>query len=220
MPRIAPSILAADFAKLEQQCAEAIDAGANILHIDVMDGHFVPNITIGPLIVRALRPLADRTNTTLDVHLMIENPDQYVEIFAEAGSDIITVHQEACVHLDRVIQQVKQTDKKVGVALNPATPIETLSEVASKIDLVCIMSVNPGFGGQSYITGTSSKISRLKRFLTEHDSNALIEVDGGVKTHNIREVADAGADILVAGSAVFRGGDIAGNVTGLLDQLG
>ena len=219
MRRIAPSILSSDFAKLEAQCQEAIDAGIDILHIDVMDGHFVPNITIGPLIVKALRPFADRTNTTLDVHLMIENPDQYVEVFAEAGSDIITVHQEACIHLDRVIDQIRKMDVQVGVAINPATPVETLSEVASLIDLVCVMSVNPGFGGQSYIESSTDKIRRVRQLLDSRSSTAMIEVDGGVKAHNIREVADAGADILVAGSAVFRGGPIGDNIEDLLHQL-
>jgi len=184
-----------------------------------MDGHFVPNITIGPLIVRALRPFADRTNTTLDVHLMIENPDQYVEVFAEAGSDIITVHQETCLHLDRVIDQIRKMDVQVGVAINPATPVETLSEVANLIDLVCVMSVNPGFGGQSYIDGSTEKIKRVRQLLDSKSSTAIIEVDGGIKSHNIREAADAGANILVAGSAVFRGGPISDNIEELLHQL-
>lgn len=198
--KLAPSILAADFARLGEQVKEAEAAGVDYIHVDVMDGHFVPNITIGPLITQALRPV---TRLPLDVHLMIEQPERYLADFARAGADILTVHVETCPHLHRTIQQIKELGVKAGVTLNPATPLSSLEEILPKVDLALIMSVNPGFGGQSYIPGSTARIARLRAMLDAIGSRADLEVDGGVNPATISEVVAAGATVLVAGSAIF-----------------
>jgi ribulose-phosphate 3-epimerase len=200
--KIAPSILSADFARLGEQVRSAEAAGADWVHVDVMDGHFVPNITIGPLVVQALRPI---TRLPLDVHLMIEEPDRYIPDFARAGADSITVQVETCPHLHRTVQQIKEHEVKAGVTLNPATSLEALRDILPDVDLALVMSVNPGFGGQSYIPTSTAKITRLRAMLDEIGSPAALQVDGGIKASNAREVVQAGATVLVAGSAVFGG---------------
>lgn len=201
--KLAPSILAADFTRLGEQVEAAISAGAAHIHIDVMDGHFVPNITIGPLIVAALRPQAHAAGVLLDVHLMIEHPERYLADFAQAGADILTVHVETCPHLHRTIQMIQELGVKPGVTLNPATPLATLEPILPDVDLVLVMSVNPGFGGQSYIPGSTPKIRRLRQMLDAIGSTADLEVDGGIKTSNAAAVIQAGANVLVVGSAIF-----------------
>lgn len=200
MTKIAPSILSADFAKLGQEIKEVEEAGADYIHVDVMDGHFVPNITIGPLIVEAIRPITD---LPLDVHLMIENPDAYIPAFAEAGASIITVHQEACVHLHRTLQLIRSHGVKPGVVINPATPVEIIKPILAEVDLILIMTVNPGFGGQSFIQETTSKIKQLADWREKYKLSYEIEVDGGVNEKTAGVCTASGADVLVAGSAIF-----------------
>lgn len=204
MIKIAPSILSADFSRLGEEIKAIDAAGADYVHVDVMDGHFVPNITIGPLIVEAIRPV---TNLPLDVHLMIENPDQYIPAFAEAGADIIVVHAEASTHLHRTVQLIKSLGKKAGVSLNPATSLSALDMILPDIDLALLMTVNPGFGGQSFIETCLPKISELRQRITALGKPIELQVDGGVKIDNIQQIAAAGADVFVAGSAVFGAAD-------------
>ena len=200
MVKIAPSILSADFARLGEQVRDAEAAGADWIHVDVMDGNFVPNITIGPLVVRAMRPV---TRLPLDVHLMIEGPERYLADFVRAGADRLTVHVETCPHLHRTIQQIKELGVPAGVTLNPATPLSHLEEVLPEVDLVLVMSVNPGFGGQSYIASSTTRLARLRAMLDDIGSQAELQVDGGVNASTIATVVEAGATVLVIGSAVF-----------------
>lgn len=200
MTKIAPSILSANFAKLGEDIQDVEQGGADLIHVDVMDGHFVPNITIGPLIVEAIKPI---TTLPLDVHLMIENPDHYIEAFAKAGASYITVHQEASVHLHRTIQMIKSLGIKAGVAINPATPIDMVKEILPEIDLLLIMTVNPGFGGQAFIHSALKKIEAAALLRQEQNLTFEIEVDGGVNPETAKLCTDAGADILVAGSAIY-----------------
>ena len=200
MVQIFPSILSADFRCLGQQIAEVEQAGADRIHVDVMDGRFVPNITIGPLVVEAARK---STSLPLDVHLMIVEPERYLADFASAGADIILVHQEACPHLHRTVEQIKQLDKQAGVVLNPSTSVASLEEVIDMLDQVLIMSVNPGFGGQRFIGSSTQKVRRLQRLLQERGAQAAIEIDGGIDPTTAPAVVAAGASLLVAGSAVF-----------------
>jgi ribulose-phosphate 3-epimerase len=201
--RIAPSILAADFARLGEEVRAIDKAGADFIHVDVMDGHFVPNLTIGPVVVQALRP---HSKLPFDVHLMISPVDAYVQEFAAAGADIITVHAEAGPHLHRTIQLVKSLGKQAGVALNPATPAEAVRHVLGEVDLVLVMSVNPGFGGQHFITPQLDKVRILKRMIEESGRTIALEIDGGINEETAARAVAAGADVLVAGTAVFSGG--------------
>jgi len=198
--KLAPSILSADFARLAEQVAEATSAGADYIHIDVMDGHFVPNISIGIPIVASLRP---QTNLPLDVHLMIQHPEQYVSQFADSGADIITVHVEACSSLHRLIHSIKELNVKVGIALNPATTLTSVEEILPYLDLVLIMSVEPGYGGQSFIQSSLDKISRLRKMLDNKKLNAELEVDGGITIDNAPGIVKAGANVLAIGSSIF-----------------
>jgi ribulose-phosphate 3-epimerase len=210
---LAPSILSADFARLGEQIHSAAEGGASVIHVDVMDGHFVPNITIGPPVVASLRKA---TELPLDVHLMIENADQYIPAFADAGADWISVHQEATRHLNRSLDLVRQHGCKVGVVINPATPVQTLGEVLDMVDYVLVMSVNPGFGGQKFIPGSVDKIRKLVTMRNAKGANFRIEVDGGIALETIGDVVRAGAEILVAGNAVFGRGNPKENAEKLL----
>jgi|TARA_B110000261_G_scaffold131071_1_gene147088 ribulose-phosphate 3-epimerase len=198
---IAPSVLAADFANIQRDVEMINNSEADWFHIDVMDGVFVPNISFGFPVMEAIKKHATKP---LDVHLMIVNPDQYIETFKKAGADILTVHLEACPHLHRTIQAIKQKGMKAGVALNPHTPVHLLKDVIADLDLVCIMSVNPGFGGQKFIRNTFTKVQELKQMIIDADADTLIEIDGGVGTDNAKLLVDCGADVLVAGSSVFK----------------
>jgi ribulose-phosphate 3-epimerase len=210
---LAPSILAADFARLAEQVRDAAEGGASVVHVDIMDGHFVPNLTVGPPLVRSLRKA---TNLPLDCHLMIENPDQFIPELAEAGADWISVHQEACRHLNRTLHLIKSGGCLAGVVINPATPVETLTEVLDIVDYVLVMSVNPGFGGQKFIPAALRKMRRLAELRSQRRLGYRIEVDGGVALDTVGDVVRAGAEILVAGNAVFGNGDPTRNAEALL----
>jgi ribulose-phosphate 3-epimerase len=209
---IAPSILAADFVRLADEIAAVERAGADLLHVDVMDGHFVPNLTIGPPVVESIKKV---TKLPLDVHLMITNADSFIPEFVAAGADYVTVHVEACPHLHRTIQSIKERGAKAGVTLNPATPVSLLQDILADVDLVLVMSVNPGFGGQKFIPSVLKKIAAIREMLDRIQSRALLEVDGGVKVDNAAQIIAAGANVLVAGSAIFSSQDYAGTIAAL-----
>ena len=213
---IAPSILSADFARLGEEIEAVAKAGADVIHLDVMDGHFVPNLTFGPPIIKAVRKICD---LPFDVHLMIENPDKYLEAYADAGADWITVHVETCTHLHRTIHRIKELGKKAGAVLNPATPLSTLDYILEDVDLVMLMSVNPGFGGQSFIPSTLDKTRALKTRIDERGLNVGIEIDGGVSPKTISAISEAGANIFVAGSAVFGAPDYGRAISAMKEQL-
>jgi len=217
MVKLAPSILSADFSRLGEQVARVEQAGVEYLHIDVMDGHFVPNITIGPLVVEALRP---ESKLVFDVHLMIENPDNYVEQFVKAGADIVGIHVEAAHHLHRSVQLIKSLGVRASVSLNPATPLSTIEYILQDVDMVLIMSVNPGFGGQKFIPNVLPKISALRSMIKERGLNVDIQVDGGINPGTAGRVVAAGANVLVAGSAIFGAADIPAAVAGLRTACG
>jgi ribulose-phosphate 3-epimerase len=217
MIKIAPSILSADFARLGEEVQAVARAGADYIHVDVMDGHFVPNLTIGPLVVEAVRKVTD---LPLDVHLMIEAPDRYLADFASAGADLITVHQEAVPHLHRTVQLIKSLGKRAGVSINPATPASTLDVILDELDLVLVMTVNPGFGGQGFIASGLAKIATLRREIDRRGLTVELEVDGGVKIDNIGRIAAAGADVFVAGSAVFGSADYTATIGELRRRAG
>lgn len=204
MKKIAPSILSADFSKLGEEIRAVELAGADLIHIDVMDGHFVPNITIGPSVIESLRGI---TKLPFDVHLMIENPERYIGAFVSAGSNMITVHVEAATHLHRLVEMIRESGCKAGVSLNPATPLDQVEEIIPDVDLLLVMTVNPGFGGQKFIKSMESKIKKARNLVDRLSPDTLIEVDGGITLQNIKAVSDAGADIFVAGASVFKSGN-------------
>jgi ribulose-phosphate 3-epimerase len=212
---IAPSILSADFSRLGDEVRAVEAAGADVIHVDVMDGHFVPNITIGPLVVKAVRAV---TSLPVDVHLMITNPDRYLQDFIDAGADWVTVHVEACIHLHRTLTYIRSKGKKAGAVLNPATPLSTLEYVLEELDLVMLMSVNPGFGGQSFIESTLAKTARLRQMLDAVNPSAGIEIDGGVSPATIGRIASAGANIFVAGSAIYGQNDYQSVIRAMKEQ--
>ena len=217
MKKIAPSILSADFSRLGEEVRAVEKAGADVIHVDVMDGHFVPNITIGPLVVEGLRKLTSRP---LDVHLMIGNPDRYIEAFAQAGGDWITIHAEVCPHLKRTIKKIRGLNVRPGVVLKPATSLNVLHTVLEDVDLVLVMSVNPGFGGQSFIPSTLKKIERLRKMVDQNRHPLEIEVDGGVKIENIRRVSAAGGDIFVVGTGIFKTESYEETIKKLREEIG
>ncbi len=216
MKKIAPSILSADFTRLEKEIRAVEDAKADYIHVDVMDGHFVPNITVGPFIVEAVRRA---TRLPLDVHLMIEEPDRYIQAFAKAGSDIITVHIEAATHLHRTVQAIKSYGIRAGAALNPATPVHLLDSIIEDLDLVLILSVNPGFGGQEFIPSALDKVRALRKMIDSRSLKTELEIDGGIKVGNIGEASRAGADVFVAGSAVFGSPDYKKTIRAMKKEL-
>ena len=216
MKLIAPSILSADFSKLGDEIRAVEDAGADWIHVDVMDGHFVPNITMGPIIVKAARSV---TSLPIDVHLMIENPDRYIPDFAKAGAGLISVQVEACVHLNRTVQMIKESDLRAGVVLNPSTPLSSIDWILEYVDFVVIMSVNPGFGGQTFIPNSLYKIKALRKIIQERGLSTLIEIDGGVTEKNIEEISLAGTDAFVAGSAIFGTNDYKKTIDGFRKKI-
>ncbi len=216
MVKIAPSILSADFSRLLEQVKEVEDAGVDYLHVDVMDGHFVPNISFGAPVMKSLK---GKTKLFVDVHLMIEKPDQYIGDFVDAGADLINVHIEACTHIHRTIQLIKSYGVKAAVTLNPGTPLNTLEEILPELDMVLLMSVNPGFGGQSYIDATTDKIKRLKAMIESKGLTCDIQVDGGINLQNVKTVVDAGANVIVAGSAIFNTENVRNTVKAFREAL-
>lgn len=217
LPLLAPSILSADFTKLGEQIQQCTDAGISWIHCDIMDGHFVPNISYGPMVVEAARNAAP--DAFLDVHLMIENPDDFTGVFADAGADLITVHYEACTHLHRSIQRIKQLGVMAGVAINPATSFHNIKPILRDVDLVLIMSVNPGFGGQDFIKESLARLKEAANYREEHNLSFLIEVDGGINLKNIQNAAHAGADVLVAGNSIFSAENIPARIEALLEKV-
>jgi ribulose-phosphate 3-epimerase len=216
MKRIAPSILSADFSKLGEEVREVEACGADLIHCDVMDGHFVPNITIGPMVIKALSKV---TKLPLDVHLMIEKPERYIKEFIEAGSNMLTIHVEATTHLQRHIQHIKEQGVKAGVSLNPSTPLDALNYILGEADFVLIMTVNPGFGGQKFLRSMLPKIKQLRKMINEKGLSAEIEVDGGIGVENIKDASQAGADIFVAGNAIFGSGDYRKTIQAMRERI-